>query len=141
MPPIADAFSNYFRGFDVELPSGPLEAGDSGHIRSRDGWDVRYVVGSDEDGIYLDFYAVHRMTNPQHVRIHADGTVEPLPSPQDAVHLPCRCDRRGAPGGPSGTRRPQPRRDRRTAAQGADRQSLIDRQLLNNPFSDERLMG
>ena len=88
MPAIADAFSDYFDAFQVELPPGPLEAGDSGHIYSDDGWDVRYVVESGDDGIHLDFYAVHRMTNPQHVRIHADGTVEPLPSPQDVVIYP-----------------------------------------------------
>ena len=43
------------------------------------GWAISYVFGED----YLDYYAEHRMTNPRHVRIHAEGLCESLEAPQD----------------------------------------------------------
>ncbi len=41
------------------------------------------MFGSDEKGEYLDYYASHRMTNDRHVRIHAGGEEEDLPTIQE----------------------------------------------------------
>lgn len=50
---------------------------------NRSGWTISYLFGSDDKGNYLDFYAAHRMTNDQHLRIYEDGDEEPLPAIQD----------------------------------------------------------
>jgi hypothetical protein len=43
------------------------------------GWSIRYRFGKDERGLFLDYYAAHRMTNDRHVRLRSDGTREDLP--------------------------------------------------------------
>ena len=47
------------------------------------GWAIWYLFGLDEKGEYLDYYASHRMTSDEHVRIYADGEVEALPTIAD----------------------------------------------------------
>jgi hypothetical protein len=75
MEAIRTAFRNYFDG-DVELPA---DLRPEGAELSGGGWMVRYVPGVDERGQpYLDFLAEHRMTNPRHLRLHADGRREYL---------------------------------------------------------------
>jgi hypothetical protein len=41
---------------------------------------IQYCFGKDERGEYLDYYAAHRMTDDEHVRIYTDGQVEDLPA-------------------------------------------------------------
>jgi hypothetical protein len=43
------------------------------------GWVIWYLFGSDERGDFLDYYACHRMTSDDFVRIYADGHHEELP--------------------------------------------------------------
>lgn len=42
------------------------------------GWGINWVVGKTKRGVYLEFYAGHRMTDDSHERIYEDGTVEYL---------------------------------------------------------------
>ena len=44
----------------------------------KDGWTIWYLFGSDGSTEYLDYYAMHRMTNDRHVRIYPDGKIEVL---------------------------------------------------------------
>lgn len=80
MEKIRRAFKEYFDEFDIELPEtiqvkGSIQEG---------GWSITYILNTDEDGKpALDFFAEHRMTNPQLVRIHADGRVEEVASIQE----------------------------------------------------------
>ncbi len=47
------------------------------------GWDIWYCAGIDEQGEYLDFYAIHRMTNDRHVRLRSNGASINLPAIRD----------------------------------------------------------
>ena len=46
----------------------------------KSGWVICYLFGKDDAGEYLDYYALHRMTDDSHVRIYANGHRESLPS-------------------------------------------------------------
>lgn len=49
------------------------------------GWLIRYCWGKDsEKGLYLDFTAIHRMTNHRHIRILSTGEIEHLRSYQES---------------------------------------------------------
>lgn len=54
------------------------------------GWTIWYLFGSDKEGLYLDYYATHRMTNDRHSRFRANGECEELPTLLDA--RPCSED-------------------------------------------------
>ncbi len=41
---------------------------------------IWFLFGRDDDGVFLDYYACHRMTNDRHVRIREDGSTELLPT-------------------------------------------------------------
>ena len=43
------------------------------------GWCIWFLFGIDEAGEYLDFYASHRMTDDEHIRIRTNGSIEYLP--------------------------------------------------------------
>ena len=73
MDKIEKAFADYFRNWDICLPPGASTLKQPGQIRKA-GWFISYVFGDN----YLDFFANHRMTNPRHERIHADGRIECL---------------------------------------------------------------
>ncbi|HEX2294085.1 MAG TPA: hypothetical protein VHN37_02120 [Actinomycetota bacterium] len=72
-------------GWDLEIEEshGPLR---SGYVRQRGGSGlVRYVVGEDDRGRFLEFYSFHRIWGDLHARIRADGTVEDLDVLETAV--------------------------------------------------------
>lgn len=73
---IRKAFADYFEQ-EHELPENiPAK----GSISSLDtGWMIRYILSTDEYGrLYLDLTADHRMTNPRHIRIDANGDISSL---------------------------------------------------------------
>ena len=78
MNDIETAFAKTFSTWNIQLPPDATNRKQPGKIM-QSGWNIRYVFGED----YLDYYAVHRMTNPRHVRIHADGRRESLDAPRD----------------------------------------------------------
>ncbi len=63
------------------LPAENVASRRRGKIVAR-GWAIWYLFGVDERGEYLDYYASHRMTEDQHVRIYADGECVSLPAIQ-----------------------------------------------------------
>jgi len=77
---IRRGFKRYFDDFNLELPK---EIEKKGTISER-GWTITYVLTTEDgDKPALDFFAEHRMTNAQLVRIHADGRAEVLETLQE----------------------------------------------------------
>jgi hypothetical protein len=76
---IARRFAETFATWEFTLPRRDLARRTPGFI-SRKGWLVQYCFGEDERSRYLDYYAAHRMTDDDHVRIREDGTTEVLPA-------------------------------------------------------------
>ena len=68
----------------------PLEESKTKRAGKIAGWNIEF--GSEGDNEYLDFYATHRMTNDRHVRIHSNGQVEGLETPQDFMVYPKEAD-------------------------------------------------
>jgi hypothetical protein len=79
MDEIESQFNAMFAHWRIWLPPKDIAQRRRGKI-VRAGWAIWYLFGSDASGEYLDYYASHRMTNDRHVRIHADGRNEWLPS-------------------------------------------------------------
>jgi hypothetical protein len=70
-------FNDTFRNWGIRLPTEDAADRRRGKIVEA-GWAIWYLFGSDERGEYLDYYASHRMTEDEHVRIYADGHTEYL---------------------------------------------------------------
>lgn len=73
---ISRVFAAYFANWDIELPPGAETAMGPGLIRKA-GWSIRYRFDV-EDAKYLEFYAIHRMTDDRRLRIYASGRTEHL---------------------------------------------------------------
>lgn len=74
-----ECFNARFRPWEIELPANNVASRASGLIQEH-GWAIDFSFGADEDGEYLDYYASHRMTDDEHVRLRADGSSELLPA-------------------------------------------------------------
>lgn len=72
-------FNETFSNWNIRLSPKDVTDRRRGKIVEA-GWAIWYLFGSDERGEYLDYYASHRMTEDEHVRIHADGHTEYLPT-------------------------------------------------------------
>ncbi len=70
-------FGKYFSHWNIELPEEDVAKRSPGFI-TKAGWSIRYIFGKDGDREYLEFYAMHRMTDDRHVRIYDDGEGEEL---------------------------------------------------------------
>ena len=79
MSAIEDRFSQTFSTWGIRLSPEDVAARRRGKI-VKAGWCIWYLFASDETGDYLDYYASHRMTDDEHVRIRYDGQVESLPT-------------------------------------------------------------
>ena len=75
-------FGKYFAHWGIQLPAEAVVKRERGELVQA-GWSVRWLFGTDDDGEFLDFYAVHRMTNDRHVRIRENG---------EMVHLEAMAD-------------------------------------------------
>ncbi len=80
-------FRETFANWDIWLPAGDVASYLPGKLFQA-GWTVHYLFGDDEGEEYLDYHAIHRMTNPRRVRIHSDGRVEGLKTPREFVVYP-----------------------------------------------------
>jgi hypothetical protein len=89
MTNIESRFNDSFAHWGIRLPPDAMERGKRGKIVDP-GWAIWYLSGSDEKGEYLDYYASHRMTSDEHIRIYADGRSEALPTIRDI--RPCSKD-------------------------------------------------
>ena len=80
-------FNGNFKTWEIELPIDALEP-DLVWFIVQGGWTIwtRYNI---EDGReYLDYYAMHRMTDDRHVRLYADGDEAALPAIQGMFAVP-----------------------------------------------------
>lgn len=80
-------FNKAFENWDIHLPAGTIESLSAGRI-VKAGWTIWYAFGSEEGREYLDYYASHRMTNDQHVRLYDDGRMESLEAVIEGYVLP-----------------------------------------------------
>ena len=76
---IKSEFAKHFSTWNIVLPEEAVANRRRGKI-CEEGWAIWYLFGSDEIGEYLDYYAAHRMTNDDHVRIYEDGQCLGLPA-------------------------------------------------------------
>ena len=83
-------FAREFAEWEIALTDEFLAAEDGTvWIIVQRGWTIWALFGVDEGGrVYLDYYAMHRMTNDRHVRIFADGTGEGLPVMSEGFRYP-----------------------------------------------------
>jgi len=68
----------------VELPVGSAEYLIPGWLEVA-GWRVAFAWGGEEQTLFLDYAAEHRMTDPSHVRLWGDGRKQELDAPSDAL--------------------------------------------------------
>jgi len=76
---IEKKFNEYFSRWKIILPRESIKERKPGTIKSH-GWFIQYLFGSNNKGDYLDFYASHRMTEDDHIRLYSSGEVEDLPA-------------------------------------------------------------
>jgi hypothetical protein len=81
MSTIERIFAEMLAPWEIRLPDAARKRG-VGEIQKR-GWMIRYAFGREAGVDYLDYYAVHRMTNDRHVRILESGEVRGLPAMSD----------------------------------------------------------
>ena len=79
MASIETRFNSHFKYCEIELPADTVANRRRGEIVQR-GWTIWYLVGSDKEGEYLDYYASHRMAGDRHVRLHTNGAETWLPA-------------------------------------------------------------
>lgn len=84
MEEIEKIFNRDFANWEIQLPLDDIAQRRAGTIQKA-GWTIRYLFGTDGDSEYLDYYAVHHMTNDRHVRIYADGRSEGLETPSEFI--------------------------------------------------------
>lgn len=70
-------FNKSFSHWQIALPNDIESRTRQGQI-VKEGWTIKFLLGEDCHGKFLDYYAAHRMTNDRHVRIRSDGTIEVL---------------------------------------------------------------
>jgi hypothetical protein len=81
---IESIFATYFESWHIRLPEGAVEERARGTIQ-QEGWTIRYVFGEEDRERYLEFYAVHRMTNDRRHRIYDSGRMESLDAIESLV--------------------------------------------------------
>jgi hypothetical protein len=84
---ISRVFNSTFARWKLRIPGENLAREKAGFIQ-KEGWLVQYGFGRDEKGGYLDYYAAHRMTNDDHVRIREDGSREYLETMRELCVIP-----------------------------------------------------
>ena len=72
-------FNSIFSNWGISLPRDDHHNHRRGKL-VKSGWVIYYLFGKDDTGEYLDYYALHRMTDDSHARIYANGHCESLPA-------------------------------------------------------------
>ena len=75
MDKIRDFFEKTFSNWNIKFP----DTNDNGFI-TESGWLIQYCFGEKNGEKYFDYYATHRMTDDDHIRIYEDGHTENLPT-------------------------------------------------------------
>ena len=73
------AFNSHFTTWQIELPPDAMQPGLVWLI-VQGGWTIWTVPGEEDGREFLDYYAMHRMTDDRHVRLYANGESEGLPA-------------------------------------------------------------
>jgi len=73
MDKIKECFEKRFSKLGINLPIEEYEKRENGSIQLK-GWIIKYCFGIENEKEYMDYYANHRMTDPDHSRIYDDGT-------------------------------------------------------------------
>src|SRR5688500_16927283 len=79
-----ERFNARFSHWQIKLPPDKVVPRATGLIQER-GWSINFSFGTDANGEFLDYYASHRMTDDEHVRLRADGSSELLPALRSIV--------------------------------------------------------
>ena len=87
MDVIEAEFNSYFANWDILLPQSAIAAGRRGKIVA-DGWTIWFLFGVEGEREFLDFYAMHRMTNDRHLRLYSDGSGEGLRTLAQGIQYP-----------------------------------------------------
>jgi hypothetical protein len=74
---VEGCFARYFGDRGIRLPEDAVEREVPGLIQ-QDGWTIRYVFGSDAEGLYLEFYATHPTISDTRARIYGSGETKDL---------------------------------------------------------------
>ncbi len=80
-------FNSYFANWDIMLPQSAIAARRRGKIVAR-GWTIWFLFGVEGEREFLDFYAMHRMTNDRHLRLYSDGSGEGLRTLAQGIQYP-----------------------------------------------------
>lgn len=84
MENIRKTFREYF-DYKIKLPEIISNFGTIDDLNT--GWYIKYILVKNDDNTYhLDFTAEHRMTNPRHLRINANGSIEFLEMYQEGFN-------------------------------------------------------
>jgi hypothetical protein len=77
MNKIQESFESRFSNWEIKLPIQIIEEKINGYIK-KNGWLIQYCFGKEMEKDYMDYYAEHRMTDPDHERIYEDGSTKSL---------------------------------------------------------------
>lgn len=77
---IRQRFNRAFAHWEIKLPVEAMSLG-AVWIIVQQGWTIwtRFDLDAEDGREHLDYYAMHRMTSDDHVRLYADGEEESLP--------------------------------------------------------------
>ncbi|ALF54387.1 hypothetical protein ACX27_18560 [Nostoc piscinale CENA21] len=77
MDNIQDIFNKWFARWQITLPDKNLQERQKGSIFQA-GWSINFIFGIENNLEYLEFYAIHRMTNDSHTVIYENGEIKHL---------------------------------------------------------------
>jgi hypothetical protein len=72
-------FANRFLKWGILLNEAVINAA-SAHVINKDKWKIKFVQGQDDQGHYLEFYAIHPDKADSHFKIYESGDVTELPA-------------------------------------------------------------
>ncbi|MFS0513215.1 hypothetical protein ACEYW6_00525 [Nostoc sp. UIC 10607] len=77
MDAITNEFNKYFSKWKITLPEENRQKRQKGSIFQA-GWKINFIFGIKDDAEYLEYYAIHRMTNDHYIIIYENGEKEHL---------------------------------------------------------------
>lgn len=74
-----DKLTERFKHWKIKFHLPTFELKQYTHIKTC-GWNIYYQFGEDSDGLYMEVYAMHRMTSDSRKCYYLDGKTKILPS-------------------------------------------------------------
>ncbi|MEH1870824.1 hypothetical protein [Nostoc sp.] len=93
MDKIKNEFNKHFSKWKITLPEENIQKRHQGSIFQA-GWKINFIFGIKDDVEYLEFYAMHRMTNDRHIIIYDDGEKEHLECLETPIEYSSAIDER-----------------------------------------------